>query len=100
MNTNGSMFGPLPTFRAKLERVLKAGIDLIEFSMDAGDADLTPTSARRIAAPQSDPQKWCDNHVSNIRAALALRKEFRTTNRDRRFDDPPGASSKESSKPR
>ena len=39
MNTNGSMFGPLPAFRTKLERILKAGIDLIEFSMDAGDAD-------------------------------------------------------------
>jgi len=30
MNTNGSMFGPLPSYRAKLERLLKAGIDLSE----------------------------------------------------------------------
>src|ERR1044072_3353414 len=40
MNTNGSMFGPTPARREKLERVIKAGIDLIEFSMDAGDAEL------------------------------------------------------------
>ena len=40
MNTNGSMFGPTPTRREKLERLIKAHIDLIEFSMDAGDAEL------------------------------------------------------------
>src|SRR5437588_11524529 len=39
LNTNGSMFGPIPRLRAKLERLIKAGIDLIEFSMDAGDAE-------------------------------------------------------------
>src|ERR1700716_829849 len=32
MNTNGSMFGPTPALRQKLERVITAGIDLIEFS--------------------------------------------------------------------
>src|SRR5271170_1887713 len=39
LNTNGSMFGPLPAHRHKLQRVIRAGIDLIEFSMDAGDAE-------------------------------------------------------------
>ena len=39
LNTNGSMFGPLPKQRRKLERIIAAGIDLIEFSMDAGDAE-------------------------------------------------------------
>ena len=28
-----------------------------------------------------DPQQWWSNHVGNVRAALAMRKEFRTTNR-------------------
>jgi len=32
------MFGPLPKQRRKLDRIIGAGIDLIEFSMDAGDA--------------------------------------------------------------
>ena len=39
MNTNGTMFGPSPLGRGKLERVIAAGVDLIEFSMDAGDAE-------------------------------------------------------------
>ncbi len=39
LNTNGSIFGPIPKLRRKLERIISAGIDLIEFSMDAGDAE-------------------------------------------------------------
>ena len=39
LNTNGSMFGPTDVLRTKLRRVIAAGIDLIEFSMDAGDAE-------------------------------------------------------------
>ena len=81
MNTNGSMFGPLPAFRHKLERSLKAGIDLVEFSMDAGDAETYAKVRPPHGGAPRDPQKWFDNHVSNVRAALAMRKEFRTTNR-------------------
>jgi MoaA/NifB/PqqE/SkfB family radical SAM enzyme len=54
LNTNGSMFGPTAVLRTKLRRLLAAGIDLIEFSMDAGDADTyaapTRSSGRRTAA--------------------------------------------------
>src|SRR6185436_519580 len=81
MNTNGSMFGPLPAYRAKLARVLKAGIDLIEFSMDAGDAATYAVVRPPHRGAPKDPEKWFANHVSNVRAALQMRKEFRTTNR-------------------
>lgn len=76
LNTNGSLFGPLPRYRKRLERLIAAGIDLIEFSMDAGDAE-TYAKVRppRGGAPR-DAEKWFENHLSNIKAALALRKEL------------------------
>ena len=76
MNTNGSMFGPHPAFRAKLERLVRAGIDLLEFSMDAGDA-VTYAVVRppRGGAPRH-PEQWFANHVDNVRAALRLRGEL------------------------
>src|SRR5262245_4828709 len=81
MNTNGSMFGPLPQYRAKLERILAAGIDLIEFSMDAGDPETYAAVRPPHRGAPRDPQKWWGDHVSNVRAALELRKSLRTTNR-------------------
>src|SRR5205823_3203216 len=81
MNTNGSMFGPLPPYRRKLERLLEAGIDLIEFSMDAGDAETYAVVRPPHRGRPKDPQKWWNDHVGNVRAALDLRKQFRTTNR-------------------
>ena len=76
LNTNGSLFGPLPRYRKRLERLITAGIDLIEFSMDAGDAE-TYAKVRppRGGAPR-DPEKWFENHLGNIKAALELRKEL------------------------
>jgi MoaA/NifB/PqqE/SkfB family radical SAM enzyme len=81
VNTNGSMFGPLTKHRQKLERIIAAGIDLIEFSMDAGDAE-SYARARppRRGAPR-DPEAWWQGHVSNVRAALELRKQYRATTR-------------------
>ena len=81
INTNGSMLGPLPAHRAKLERAIRAGVDLIEFSMDAADA-ATYAKVRppRRGAPR-DPERWFNEHVDNVRAALELRKQLRTTNR-------------------
>ena len=76
MNTNGSQFGPHPSHRARLTRLIRAGIDLLEFSMDAGDAD---TYARlrppRGGAPKR-PAEWFGRHVDNVRAALRLRREL------------------------
>ncbi len=81
MNTNGSMFGPHPRYRQKLERLIRTGIDLIEFSMDAGDAD-TYAKVRppRKGSPR-DPKKRWNNHLSNVKAALEMRKEFQTPTR-------------------
>lgn len=81
LNTNGSMFGPTETLRNKLRRVLKAGIDLIEFSMDAGDAATYAAVRPPHGGPPRNPEKWWQNQVDNVRVALALRKEYRTGNR-------------------
>ena len=82
LNTNGSMFGPTPPLRQKLERVIAAGIDLIEFSMDAADAE-TYAIVRppHRGGPPRDPQRWWDNAVSNVRAALELRRRHTSTTR-------------------
>jgi MoaA/NifB/PqqE/SkfB family radical SAM enzyme len=82
LNTNGSMFGPTPALRRKLERIIDAGIDLIEFSMDAGDAE-TYAIVRppHRGGPPRDPQKWWKNAVDNVRAALELRTARTATSR-------------------
>lgn len=76
MNSNGSMFGPLPRNREKLRRIIAAGIDLIEFSMDAGCAEdyaqlRPPRGGLHIPA-----EEWWANQVNNVRAALEIRKEL------------------------
>lgn len=81
MNTNGSMFGPYPKYRTKLERLIRAGIDLIEFSMDAGDAQTYARLRPPHGGPPRDPEKWWGGHVDNVRAALAMRRELRATSR-------------------
>jgi MoaA/NifB/PqqE/SkfB family radical SAM enzyme len=81
LNTNGSMFGPTETLRDKLRRVLKAGIDLIEFSMDAGDAETYAIVRPPRGGPPRDPDTWWNNGVENVRAALALRKEYKVPSR-------------------
>jgi MoaA/NifB/PqqE/SkfB family radical SAM enzyme len=81
MNTNGSMFGPTPKLREKLDRLVRAGVDLIEFSMDAGDAHTYATlRPPRRAAPR-DPEQWWNDHVDNVRAALELRKRYKVATR-------------------
>lgn len=81
MNTNGSMFGPLPQFRQKLERLIRANIDLIEFSMDAGDAETYAKVRPPHGGPPRNPDKWWSDVVSNVRAALELRKQHRASTR-------------------
>jgi pyruvate-formate lyase-activating enzyme len=81
INTNGSMFGPLPKLRAKLERLVRAGTDLIEFSMDAADAETYAVVRPPHGGAPRRPQAWWDDHVDNVRAALKLRKELRTPTR-------------------
>jgi len=81
MNTNGTMFGPSPNLRRKLERLIVAGIDLIEFSMDAGDAEIYKVVRPPRGGPASDPAARWANQVANVRAALELRKQHRSTSR-------------------
>lgn len=76
MNTNGSMLGPHPKHRARLERLIACGIDLIEFSMDAADPETYARVRPPRGGPPRDPVKWFEDHVSNIRAALELRKQL------------------------
>lgn len=82
MNTNGSMFGPSPKHREKLERVIRAGIDLIEFSMDAGDAELyAQLRPTRGGLGNKSPREWWEKQVGNVRAALELRKQYHAATR-------------------
>jgi pyruvate-formate lyase-activating enzyme len=81
INTNGSMFGPLPRYRARLERLIRAGVDLVEFSMDAGDpATYAVVRPPHRGAPR-DCDKWWNDVVDNVKAALALRLQLRSTTR-------------------
>lgn len=81
LNTNGSLFGPLPRYRKRLERIIAAGIDMIEFSMDAGEPEMYAKVRPPRGGPPRDAVKWFDNHVGNIKAALELRKQLGTATR-------------------
>jgi MoaA/NifB/PqqE/SkfB family radical SAM enzyme len=81
LNTNGSMFGPTPKLRGKLERLLTAGIDLIEFSMDAADPETYAKLRPPHGGPPRNPESWFNNNVDSIRAALHLRKQLRAPTR-------------------
>jgi len=76
LNTNSSMFGPGPKQRQRLDRLIAAGIDLIEFSMDAGDSDTYAKVRPPRGGYPRDPQRWWSEHVDNVRAALMLRREL------------------------
>ena len=79
MNTNGTMFGPDAKGRERLRRVLAAGIDLIEFSMDAARPDdynqLRPPIKGPLADAEAARERF-EAQVDNVRAALAMRKDF------------------------
>ncbi len=81
LNTNGSMFGPHEKHRRNLERIITAGIDLIEFSVDAGNAETFAKVRPPHGGPPTDPTRWWNKAVDNVKAALALRKQNKTTNR-------------------
>ena len=81
LNTNGSMFGPTQTLRSKLARLIIAGIDLVEFSMDAADPATYALLRPPRGGPPRDPAKWFNEKVDSVRAALALRKTHRAATR-------------------
>ena len=76
LNTNGSMFGPTPKLRDRLRRVIGAGIDLIEFSMDAADAATYALLRPPHGGPPRHPENWWNHHLGNIKAALEIRTEL------------------------
>jgi MoaA/NifB/PqqE/SkfB family radical SAM enzyme len=77
LNTNGSMFGPTAKLRENLRRIIAAGIDLIEFSMDAADAATYAMLRPPHGGPPRHPEKWWEHHLDNIKAALEIRKDLR-----------------------
>ena len=81
MNTNGSMFGPHPKQRAKLERIIAAGVDLIEYSMDAGDAELYGELRPPRGGLMGTAEEWWERQVNNVKAALEIRKKLRSSTR-------------------
>jgi pyruvate-formate lyase-activating enzyme len=81
LNTNGSMFGPTEKLRHKLERVIAAGIDLIEFSMDAGDAETYAKVRPPHGGPPRNAEQWWSQHVDHVRAALEMRKRLASSTR-------------------
>jgi MoaA/NifB/PqqE/SkfB family radical SAM enzyme len=81
LNTNGSMFGPMEKHRDRLRRIIFAGVDLIEFSMDAADAATYALLRPPHGGPPRHPEKWWNHHLDNIKAALEIRKELATPTR-------------------
>lgn len=80
-NTNGSLFGPGEKQRKDLERIILAGVDIIEFSMDSGDAQTYNIVRPPIKGTIQNIQRRWENQVSNIRAALELRKKHKKPTR-------------------
>src|SRR5262249_28129543 len=55
---------------------------LIEFSMDAGDAETyAVVRPPHRGGPPRDPEKWWQNAVGNVRAALEARTRLRASSR-------------------
>lgn len=81
LNTNGSLFGPAGPRREDLRRVIAAGTDLIEFSMDAGDAETYAVVRPPLKGTGGDCERRWLEQVDNVRAALDLRKELRSMTR-------------------
>jgi MoaA/NifB/PqqE/SkfB family radical SAM enzyme len=67
--------------RQNLVRIIKAGIDLIEFSMDAADPETYALVRPPHRGAPRDPEDWWKRHVDNVKAALELRKEYVTPTR-------------------
>ena len=76
LNTNGSMFGPDSKGRARLESIIESGVDMIEFSMDAADAQTYSQLRPPISGKdrRSDDERWLDQ-ISNIQTALDMRNQ-------------------------
>lgn len=81
LNTNGSLFGPREKNREKLERLIKAEVDIIEFSMDAADAKTYAKVRPPLRGESLSSELRWKNQVDNVRAALELRKIWKKKSR-------------------
>ncbi len=77
LNTNGSMFGPVKRDRDRLDRLLACGVDLIEFSMDAGDAETYAEVRPPRGGMTRTADEWWERQVNNVKYAIAKRNELR-----------------------
>ena len=81
LNTNGSRFGPRAGHRESLKRIINSHVDIIEFSMDAGDAETYSKVRPSIGPGYRDPVRRWNDQVGNVRAALELRRALGSTTR-------------------
>ena len=81
LNTNGSLFGPNQAGRKKLQSLLEANVDLIEFSMDAGDAATYSVVRPPLKGNSIDSVKRWENQTSNIKFALDYRVKIGSSTR-------------------
>lgn len=80
LNTNGTLLGPHNAkMKRNLERLIDCGIDLIEFSVDAGDAE-TYNIVRPPRRGKGYPERW-DRLVAGIRYAIEYRKKIKAPTR-------------------
>jgi len=80
LNTNGTLLGPhSPKTKQNLEWVIDCGTDLIEFSVDAGDAE-TYNIVRPPRRGKGDERRW-RRIVDAIRYALEYRKKLKASTR-------------------
>lgn len=80
LNTNGTLLGPhAPKTQRNLERLIECGVDLIEFSVDAGDAQ-TYNVVRPPRRGKGDFQRW-ERLVAAIRYALDYRRKLKVPTR-------------------
>ena len=76
INTNGSLLGPSSAGRERLRRLIECGTDLIEFSMDAGDAVTYSEVRPPLRGSGGDADARWMRQVENVRAALEIRRKL------------------------
>jgi len=81
LNTNGSLFGPGKLRREKLERIIQAKADLIEFSMDAADARTYDLVRPPIGGSSKNPESRWEKQVSNVVDAIRIRNSSKSPTR-------------------
>ena len=75
----------------KLERLLEAGIDLIEFSMDAADAETYALVRPPHGGPPRNPQKWWNDTLEQRAGRAGDAERAPRHHARRRLDHPAGA---------